>query len=1123
MSNARTSKARLSKDKKLMKKTPSLVLRNVLLSGAALMPFLLTPASAQDVTISTPQTTPVETATADNGGPANVTIEDTGSVTLTNGTGVTLNSDNTLTIDGDVTINPSDNSVGILVDGTRTGALTMNGTITLESAAADPNLLVQDYNDNRAGVWFNGGTFTGDVTFGSNGAINVDGDLSTGLLLDSDLIGNLLFESDSTINGAGSNAIAINGNVTGNVTITNNTRITVTGANSQGIIVNGNIDGAFTYNGVTQSTGYTNLAATDDPDTTVDEVAEQIALQGGSALSINGNVTGGILFDGALPDEEITDTVTSAASGNIIQYGSAPAVHIGATGPITIGLVDTSALSSAYGNWGFINRGEISANGTYEGVSSLGMLIENAIIAGGFRNDGGIISGANGALATGIRIGAGTNLPAFFNRGRLQVLATNGGNAATIGLLIEAGATVNAITNAGIIQSNLVSDTADAVAIRDLSGTVTSLVNSGSITTGIADFSDGDPDTTADDGLPTGNGIAIDFSANTTGVSILNDVDANFDAATTSRLTVGVVRGDVLLGSGNDSYQQFAGITTGDIDFGLGDDSLEISNNSSVLGNVTFGDGNDSTILDDALYTGTMAFGNGIDTLTLINNAVFNGGLTDADGLLDISVTGSTLTLADATLTTLISTLSLDGNSTFSFAVDGNGQQTASIIASGTVTIGDGAIIIPVFSGAFVQDITATFLQAATLNIDLATIRFSADNEEAPFLFDFSINRDSVNSNALVLSIDRKSAAEIGIDSRLAPAYEPTIAALGQDDQLGATFFNMRSREDFLAAFNQLIAQPLDAGLSYARAQNNSVTSIITQRLDLATNSGRLGNTVWLQEGNYFVNRGADESSNGYDGGGWIVATGIDTELGPFDAIGLSAHFASARFDEKTGEDFPFSRVSYGVGAYGAIKQGNIQFDAQASYSISDTESDRAIIIEGINRFARAQWNGTQIAGSLRASYETEMRGFDFEPFISADYLSLTEDAYQESGGGAAIDLSVDERDAKSMRLNIGTLIGKTFELRPSAYDTGIPGTIRPNVKLGWSQELMNDPIEANMRYVSGGDDFILSADPENGAAIAALDVEYENEYAKIHAGLAGSFSDVEQVYSMRIGVGLKW
>ena len=1123
MSNARTSKTRLSKDKKLMKKTPSLVLRNVLLSSAALLPFLLAPANAQDVTISTPQTNPVETATADNGSPANVTIDSNGSVTLANGTGVTLNSDNTLTIDGDITINPSDNSVGVLVDGTRTGALTMNGTITLESATADPNLLVQDYPDNRAGVWFNGGTFTGDVTFGTSGAINVDGDLSSALLLDSDLIGNLLFESDSTVRGAGSNGIAINGNVTGNVTITNNSRITVTGNNSQGIVVNGNIDGAFIYNGITQSTGYTNLSVTDDPDTTVDEVAEQIALQAGSALSINGDVSGGILLDGTLPDEEITDSVTSAASGNIIQYGSAPAVHIGATGPITIGLVDTSALSSAYGNWGFINRGAINANGTYASVNSLGIFIENAIIAAGFRNDGSLVSAANAALATGIRIGSGANLPALFNRGNIQVLATDGGNAATIGLLIDAGATVNAITNAGVIQSNLVSDTADAVAIRDLSGTVTSLTNSGSITTSIADYSDGDADTTADAGLPTGNGIAIDFAANTTGVSILNDVDANFDPATTSRLSVGVVRGNVLLGSGDDSYQQFAGITSGDIDFGAGNNSLEIGNNSSILGNVTFGNGSDSVTLDDALYTGNMNFGDGADTLTLTNNAVFNGGLTDTDGLLDISVTGSTLTLADATLTSLISTLSLDSDSTFSFAVDGNGQQTASMIASGTVSIGDGAIITPVFSGAFVQDITATFLQAATLNIDLSTIRFSADGEEAPFLFNFSVNRDTTDPNALILSINRKSAADIGIDSKLAAAYEPTIAALGQDDQLGATFFNMRSREDFLAAFNQLIAQPLDAGLSYARAQNNSVTSIITQRLDLATNSGRLGNTVWLQEGNYFVNRSADEASNGYDGGGWIVASGIDTQFGPFDAIGLSAHFASARFDEKNGEDFPFSRVSYGIGAYGAIKQGNVQFDAQASYSISDTESDRAIIIEGINRFARSQWNGTQIAGSLRASYETEMSGFDLEPFVSADYLSLTEDAYVESGGGAAIDLSVDERDAKSMRLNIGTLIGKTFELRPSVYDTGIPGTIRPNIKLAWSQELMNDPIEANMRYVSGGNDFVLSADPENGAALAAFDVEYENEYAKIHAGLAGSFSDVEQVYSMRIGVGLKW
>ncbi len=1092
-----------------------------LLSGAAFLPLLVPNAHAQDVTISTAVTNPVDTNTADNGNPANLIIDSSGSITVTGGTAVTLNSDNDLTIDGNVNVNPSDNSTGVLIDGTRTGTVTINGDVTMEEGTPDANLLVQDYNDGRTGVWFNGGTFTGDVVFGSSGRVDLFGDLSTAVLIDSDVVGNITMGSDSSVRGANSSGFVINGNVTGDVTFESTYGSSIIGAGSQGVVVNGNIDGAFLFGGNLSSTGYTSNSITDDPDTAIDEVAEQIALQSGSALTINGDVTGGVLLDGPLPSSEATGSTIIASA--ISQNGGAPAVHIGALGPVTFGLVDTSALSAAYGSWGFINRGEINANGVYSTVNSIGMLIENATIAGGFRNDGGIIATANAAMAQALVIGSGTSFTELYNNDRLQAVAVGGLNAGAVGVLIEAGATITNFTNEGLIQGGVVSDTEDAVGVQDLSGTVASFFNSGTVTTAVSDFDDGDDTTTADAGSPTGRAIAMDFSANSSGMTITNDVGPNFDSATQSRGSFGIVNGDVLLGSGDDIYNQFAGGTNGAIDFAAGNDILNIQNAATITSDITFGSGNDVANIDGSTFTGSMNFGLGNDMLNLVNGASFSGGLSDDDGLLDISLVASALTLANPTLVTNITSLVMDATSSLAFTVANGGTQVSSINASGTVTIADGAILAPVFQGAFTQDISTTFLTAATLNVDLTTIRFAADGEQAPFLFNFNIARDANNNNALILTIDRKNAAEIGLDSTIAGAYEPTIAALELDSTLGAAFFNLRSEADFMAAFTQLIAQPLDAGLSYARAQTNSVTSIITQRLDMATNSGKLGNTIWLQEGNYFVDRGADASSNGYDGGGWIIATGIDTNLGPIDAMGVSAHFGSSRFDEKTGEDFPFSRTTYGVGAYGAIKQGKFQIDGQASYSKTTTESDRNIIVSGINRLSQAKWDGSQFAASIRGSYETDLGGYELEPFISADYLSLSEDAYVESGGGAAIDLSVDDRSADSLRLNIGASLGKTFQLRPSVYDTGIPGTIKPMIRLGWSQELITDPLTANMRYVSGGPDFTLSANPEDGAAIAAMDVEYENEYAKIHAGFAGTFSDVENNYSLRIGIGLKW
>lgn len=1108
---------------------PASLRTKLLISAACALPMMMATAHAQDVTISDTRTAGVETATADGGNPANVTVDSNGTIDLTSGTALTQNSDNNLTHDGIITIEASDDSVGVLITGDVTGDYSQAGDITLERTQAqedaDDGAAIPDYNDNRFGVLLDAGSsLTGNLTISDTAGFTIFGDDSAALSLQGDVTGDVSFAGDVDIDGENAIGIDVSGDIDGDFTVGDLSSMSVQGVGAQGIVIDGNISGAASINGDITITGYRDTTR-DSDDAEDNDNDTQAALQSGNAISVTGDIEAGLLINGPLPADEQPEDDPVAAIASINVIGGAHALFIDGS---TIGEFDTSAQSAGYGDFGVINRGTLTGNGVYDGVAAEVVRIQNSTIAGGVRNDGTVSATALEADATAIAFGTGASTGIFYNDGTIATTSSGGAASQSIGVLIEAGADIASITNDGIIVATNINDTEDAVGIRDLSGSVTSVTNSGLIQGRVFDFNDGDDETTSDEGDPTGTTIAMDFSANTLGVSITNTVGPAFESSD-NRAGVGLVRGNVLTGSGDDTYFADAGSTVGDIFLAAGNDTVQLEQNALITGNIDFGEGNDSLLLDDATVNGDLAFGAGMDVFSLDNGAEFEGGLTNSGDLALTIAGGSSL---DITSNAAIDIASLDIDATSSLGLTvTDASNFTQLNASGVVNIADGASINPRLAAGFIENVdlsggafTATVINAGTLNANVDNIVLGDENGNTPFLFDFDLIESG--GNAIDLSVALKGSDELGIAAALQPAIAPTVQALDRDPALGDFVFNLTSGDDFRAAFGQLLSGPLDAPLAYARAQNNSVTSIITQRLDLARNTGEFGRTFWLQEENYFVNRDEDATSNGFDGGGWSLALGVDTGVGDFlDAIGLSASVSSAKYDEQTGEDFPFSRTTYGVGTYAATSIGNLQIDGRVGYAWANSDSERNVVLGTERRVIEGEWDGTQTAASARVSYETEVSSYTVEPFVSFDFLSITEDAYQETGGSddAGVKLNVEEREADSLRTNVGVKVGKVFELRPSAYDTGIPGTLHPQFSLAWSHELEDDPIETTYQYQSGGDAFTLASEPEDGAAILGADIAYENEYAKVHVGGSATVGDTTDVFVLRVGVGLKW
>lgn len=1129
-------------------------------------------AAAQDTEIDNDTTTPVVTSTD-----GDVTVTGDGSITVTDGPAITIDSDNDVVLDGEIIIDDpaedgttaEDGAGAVLITNDATFDYSQSGDIEIQDDSPldeEPDdadgITPTDFADDRYGLRLGAGNYTGNISLTESASITFNGDNSFGL----DIIGNLttaaadtaalFFNGDIIVRGENSVGIQISGDVTGDVTLDEGATINVLGKDSDAVNIDGNIDGAFEFDGSIAVTGFqdqTPASEIDDEDTTdVDEGAEgaqrnnvQKALTSGHGISIGGNITGGVLLDGPLPSE-FNEVPDQSASTSVTIRGSGNALRIdgGMTGS-TIGLVDNAAIDDArdtvedndipeYGDYGVVNRAALTAIGTYEGIASETVYIANANIAGGLRNDGNIDAQADRAAATGLRLGPGAVLPEIYNRGRISS-GVFGSGGDSIAIQIDAGADVASLENESTIEAFALSDDRDVVAIRDESGTLTNIVNAGTITAFLGDDNDNDPDTTEDEPEPVGEAIALDLRANTTGVTITNTVTSrpNIDVEAIGRASFGNVVGNVYTGTGDDMYIADAGTTNGDLYLDAGNDTVRLSMTAGIIGDIYFGDGNDQLLLDEGAVAGDIDFGAGNSILSLDNGSAFVGDVS-SDGSVDIDIRGSSLFFgSDTNLnvgTLTASTIPAAGdeaamNSVLGFSISEGGTGIAQLNAA-NVTLEAGTGIRTVFDGAFTQDIEATIISAGSLDID-GGVDALVLNEAGvtPIIFQQSLTTAN-GGNDLVLNLRRKSADELGIAPGLAGAYNPVVAALTADDTLGSALFNATTIEEFDELFYQVVAGPLDAPMAYARAQNSSVTSLVAQRVEALRTTGEARpRRFWLQEEGFFLNRDSDDASNGFDGGGFVVALGADAPIGPIDVVGVSVHFASARYDEQLGEDFPFDRTTYGADLYYAEQLGNFELDGRVGFALSNNTSERSIDFGNGADFFEGEWDGTQITANSKLKYRHSMGKTDISPFVSMDFVSITDDEYTETGNETLI-LTAEEREAESLRANIGFEISRTFTPGQNrVYEFSSPGTLRPRLTAAWSQELITDDYEATYNFGQPGENeqFTLFSEAESGAAILGADMLYENDYATVHVGVSGHLGEQTEILTLRAGIGLKW
>ena len=1042
-------------------------MRKILAASTCLTPLALllasTAAHADTVTIGAPQTTPVSTSTVESGQPADVSISSAGSITPTAaGSAVTIDSSNSVTNAGMITFTGIDNATGIAADANVAGSIVNSGTITVSESYTQTDTNGDGVVD---GVFAEGSSrfgistadaLTGDVT--NSGTITIQGNDSAGIALGGPLTGSLSQTGTITVRGDNSFGITA-GAVTGDVGIAGT--VSATGSGASAVVLGGDIGGALTVQGTLTSTGYTSTTL---PTSTASLGADNL-LQDGPTLQIAGSVAGGVVLTAATSTTDSTGATVTTTAAAITSYGSEAAVQIGsASRDISIG-----ALASDTNGYGLEVNGTVSGLGVYDGVSAHGLVIGGlggtVGVAGGAVINGTVTATSNDASATAVEIGSGASVPVLAVAGSVSASGANSAGDISTALLIDSGASVPTISNSGTLSAVATSNTADATAFEDRSGTVTQFTNSGTISasTGAAN-------------------VALDFSAGSQNVAVTQQ-------APSSGTTTPSISGDILFGSGNDTLAVSDGTVTGNVSFGSGADAMTLSGSAVFTGNAAF----------DNASGGSLSVGGG---------ASFTGLLTQAGGTA-INVAGGTLTLTN-TGSVSVASLAVSDGGTLGIQVDGTTGAATQYQVAGAASFASGSMLELHFN-----DITHVvgdydIVQAASVT---GGANASVTNASLPYLFTATVGANS-SDTALDVVVTRKTAAQLGLNRADSAAYEPIFAAVSGDKPLGDSFLTYTNASSLTHALRTML--PDFAGGSFDNVSLASRTSarwLADPAAPVAT-AGPWG--VWLQQSGWLDSKSVGDTA-GYKVSGLSISGGGEYSLGKVGRFGLSVAYMSGTDDDK-GTPNSVTDDQYELGAYWRANWGGLHAFARGSVATINFDSRRAFTGSDdgalVNRTAAGKWNGKMVSGTGGLSYQLNLGAVSIRPQASVDYYRLRENGYAETGGGVGMDLTVDGRTSDELAANEALALG--YRIFQGAEDDN--AYIRIELE-GGRREVINGSLGATTASFAGGDQFTLIPDARTGGWTGAVRLKGGNENFAVSAEADGERQEGATALAMRAGV----
>ena len=204
----------------------------------------------------------------------------------------------------------------------------------------------------------------------------------------------------------------------------------------------------------------------------------------------------------------------------------------------------------------------------------------------------------------------------------------------------------------------------------------------------------------------------------------------------------------------------------------------------------------------------------------------------------------------------------------------------------------------------------------------------------------------------------------------------------------------------------------------------------------------------------------------------------------PSGKFGASLSYLWGKDNDRS-TDNEVTAGQYSVAAHWRLQRGGFQASARGSFAHIGFDGERFFRSDAtgtlVERTIEGKWDGTLLSGTGNVSQELWSGSFFIRPSAGIEYYSLSEDSYQEKGGGTALDLSVDKR--KSDELAVNALLTAGFETggtRP--YES----YFRLELEAGRRQIVGGSLGDTTARF-DDGDSFVLEPEDRQSGWVGRL------------------------------------
>src|SRR5690606_23053191 len=331
-------------------------------------------------------------------------------------------------------------------------------------------------------------------------------------------------------------------------------------------------------------------------------------------------------------------------------------------------------------------------------------------------------------------------------------------------------------------------------------------------------------------------------------------------------------------------------------------------------------------------------------------------------------------------------------------------------------------------------------------------------------------------------NVAKRTAQELGLNRSQAAAYNAVFAALSKDEEVEDVFLGITDGDQFRQAVRQML--PDHAGGAFEGVSLGTRT-FARQIADPQSPVYLIGGLDILVSAAGWTSEKSEGQTANYNlgGFGFSAAGEVDTKMGSF---GAGATWFWNEYDNGSDQTRILSDT-YELSAYWRGKWGGFSAYGRGAIGMVDFSGRRTFTGtadgETVEKNVMSDWGGTLMTFVAGMAYEGRSGSFFFRPAVSIDYLSLDEDGHTEEGGGAALDLIVEDRKSDELAANGGLTLGLDFIGRSGGglLRAGTDQTwFRLEAEGGW-REIVGGSLGATTARFEDGTAFTL--DPEQTAS----------------------------------------